>query len=63
MITGLRDRTRETANVDSANQFEETNTMIGILCKILVDHVQSDIKYGLEDNWDLVVQKGLCQEK
>jgi hypothetical protein len=51
--------TRETACVDGADQLEEANTMVGVLSEVLVDHVQSDIKYRFKDDGNLVVQERL----
>jgi hypothetical protein len=46
-------RTREASQVNSTKQLEESDTVLGELGKVLVDHVQCWFKYCFQDGGDL----------
>jgi hypothetical protein len=48
--------TLEAELVDGPYKLKETNTVVRILCKVLVDHVQGHVKHRFQDNGDLLVQ-------
>jgi hypothetical protein len=54
--------TWEAVQVDSPQEVEELNTMLGELRKVLVDHIKSALEHILHDNWDLVLHKVLQRD-
>lgn len=45
--------TREAVQVDSAEEFEESDTMLGEFGEVLVNHVQRWFKHSVEDGGNL----------
>lgn len=50
---------RKARRIDGTHHLEEANSVLGILCEILVDHVQSRLEYCVEDGADLRSQERL----
>ena len=48
---------REAVEVDSAEEVEEFDTMLGVFGKVLVDHVQRALEDVLHDDWYLVLHQ------
>lgn len=44
----------ETEEVDGADEAEESQAVLGVLCKVLVDHVERALEHGVEHGGDLV---------
>jgi hypothetical protein len=62
----LRERkvvTWEAALTNGTDEFEESNTVIGVLGKVLVDHVQCHIEHRLQNNGDAIIQQRLFIKK
>ena len=51
--------TREAVEINGPQEVEELHPMLGILGKVLVDHLQGALKHILHDNGDLVLHQCL----
>jgi hypothetical protein len=45
--------TGEAVQVDGPQQLVEAGTVLGVLRKVLVDHVERGLKHGIQNGWNL----------